>query len=60
MAGAAAAAIPITGAFGLNFETPVSEQLLGASLAAPPYPQLPANLDQSPVESAPDRWAAWG
>ena len=59
VAGAAAAASPITGAFGLNFETPVPEQLLGASLAAPPYPLLPANLDQSPVESAPDRLPAW-
>ncbi len=59
MVGAAAAASPITGAFGLNFETPVPEQLLGASLAGPPYPLLPANLDQSPVESAPDRLPAW-
>lgn len=43
----------------MNFETPVPETLLGASLADPPYPLLPANLDQSLVVSAPNRLPAW-
>jgi len=59
MAGAAAAADPITGAFGLSFDTPVPETLLGASLADSPYPLPPANLNQSLPERIPGRMPAW-
>jgi len=58
-AGAAAAELPVTGAFGLEFAEPVPEGRLGASVGAPPYPLPPGNLDQTPpadVAAALDGW----
>tara|TARA_Y100001933_G_scaffold202874_2_gene204824 strand:- start:2016 stop:3128 length:1113 start_codon:yes stop_codon:yes gene_type:complete len=59
LAGAAAADLPITGAFGLEFDEPVPPALLGASLAEPPYPVPPGNLEQAVPESVPGQLDGW-
>lgn len=56
---AAAAREPITGAFGLEFTEPVGLQLLAASLAEPPYPLPPGNLDQTIPEPLPGAESGW-
>lgn len=57
--GAAAAKEPITGAFGLSFDAPVTAQTLGASLGDPPYPAPPANLPQELPEPVPGELSGW-
>ncbi len=49
----------ILGAFGLEFDVPVAVEVLGASVGHPPYPSLPLNLSQEPVETAPDSPTQW-
>lgn len=44
LVGAAAVVKPIPGAFGLRFDEPAPPNLLGASIAAPRYAELPDNL----------------
>lgn len=58
-AGAAAAELPVTGAFGLEFAEPVPEARLGASLGAPPYPLPPGNLDQTQPAGLPGALDGW-
>ncbi len=59
LAGAAAADLPITGAFGLEFDEPVPPALLGASLAEAPYPVPPGNLEQTLPETVPGQLDGW-
>lgn len=59
LGGAAAAEEPITGAFGLTFDEPVAPARLGASLAEPPYPLPPGNLDQAVPAPLPGDASGW-
>ncbi|MEQ8783473.1 MAG: hypothetical protein RIE06_27740 [Roseibium album] len=59
LSGAAAAELPVSGAFGLEFDRPIAAARLGASLEVPPYPLPPDNLAQSVPEAiagAPSGW----
>lgn len=59
LAGAASTREPITGAFGLEFEEPLTDAVRAASLGQPPYPLPPRNLDQSlppPIPGEPTGW----
>jgi hypothetical protein len=57
--GAAATKEPVSGAFGLAFDEPVTDAVLAASLGAPPYPLPPRNLDQTLPEPLPGEPNGW-
>lgn len=56
---AAATKEPVTGAFGLEFNEPVSDRVLAASIGDPPYPLPPRNLDQTPPQPVPGDPGPW-
>lgn len=57
--GAAAADLPITGAFGLEFGASIPDDRLGASLAEVPYALPPGNLEQRVPEAVPGEPSGW-
>lgn len=59
VSGAAAADLPISGAFGLTFGEPIPEGRLGASLAQSPYALPPGNLEQRLPEAVPGQPSGW-
>ncbi len=61
LTGAAATEEAITGAFGLEFGQPLPPSTLGASVAfdSVPYPEPPANLEQTLPDAPADHGSGW-